>query len=338
MRSQLYKFIFVGVLVIAALATRGNYHTISQSAADIVSVTASPTVAANDTIAGNASAFIPVHGTALAGESQTLSDTSTLPENLPAGTSPFVRVGSDPVPSLDYHEALIADLSSGEILFGDHDSARWPLASLAKLMTATVAVDTLDLNQTITITPAMLAVDGSEQTLAAGDRYTGFDLLRIMLIRSSNVAAEALTEAYGRDRFLSLMNARAAALQMRNTYYTDTSGLSSASESSADDLLLLAQKISGSYPQVLAITRMPHVAVMNLTTGKKVMLQSINDFAGQRDFLGGKTGYTDIANGNLFSLFNYENRPVLVVIMGTDDASRFMNTQTLYNWFKKNYR
>jgi D-alanyl-D-alanine carboxypeptidase len=77
---------------------------------------------------------------------------------------------------------------------------------------------------------------------------------------------------------------------------------------------------------------------MNLTTGKKVMLQSINDFAGQRDFLGGKTGYTDIANGNLFSLFNYENRPVLVVIMGTDDASRFMNTQTLYNWFKKNYR
>ena len=76
----------------------------------------------------------------------------------------------------------------------------------------------------------------------------------------------------------------------------------------------------------------------NLATNKKVVIKTINNFAGRSDFLGGKTGYTDVADGNLLSIFKYEGRPVIVIIMGTDYASRFDNTETLYNWFKANYR
>ena len=340
MKQHYLKFIFVGILVVVALATRGNYYAVSQSAADVVSVTAAPTGAIGSGIsAASGSAFVSGGTAVLTGLSAMPSGTSTPLMNQPtAGTSPFSHVGNDPIPSLDYHEALIADLTSGGIILGDHDGDRWPMASLTKLMTAVVAVDTLDLNQTITITPELFVLGGSDQTLQVGDRYTGTDLLRIMLLKSSNVAAEALASGYGRDRFLAAMDARAATLTMRNTYYNDPTGLSSANQSTADDLLLLAQKISASYPQVLAITRMPQATVMNLTPGKKVVVKSINAFAGQKDFLGGKTGYTDVADGNLLSLFKYQNRSVLVVIMGTDEASRFDNTITLYNWFKKNYK
>jgi D-alanyl-D-alanine endopeptidase (penicillin-binding protein 7) len=159
-----------------------------------------------------------------------------------------------------------------------------------------------------------------------------------MLLRSSNVAAEALADFYGHGKFLAAMNAKAQSLGMQNTYYNDPSGLSSANESTASDLILLAQDIYDDYPQILAVTRLTQATVTNLATGKKVVVKTINDFAGRADFVGGKTGYTDLADGNLLSVFRYKGRPVIVVIMGTDDAARFTNTEALYNWFKADYR
>jgi D-alanyl-D-alanine endopeptidase (penicillin-binding protein 7) len=340
MRSQIPKLIFIVVLVAAAFWARAAHYSVSQSA-DITNVTGGAgtvgtTVGASSIDSETALADPEAMGGVAYGTS---SPTGALAVGAPApGLSPFARVGNDPAPSLDYHEALIADIASGAIIWGDADGTRWPLASVTKLMTALVATETLNPDQRIAITPTMLAVDPTDATLSVGDTYTVSDLLRIMLLQSSNVAAEALAGVSGRAQFLTAMNARATALGMRNTYYYDSSGLSSANQSTADDLLLLARDLYQSYPQTLAITRMPQATVTNLATGKKVVVKSINDFAGQPDFLGGKTGYTNIADGNLLSIFKYENRPVLVIIMGTDDAARFQNTETLYNWFKSNFK
>ena len=130
------------------------------------------------------------------------------------------------------------------------------------------------------------------------------------------------------------MNARAAAWGMANTHYDDPSGLSSGNQSTADDLLLLAQKIYSDYPKVLAITRTTQATATELGSGTKTLVKSINDFAGEADFIGGKTGYTTIADGNLLSIFKYKNRPILVIVLGTDEADRFTNTERLFSWFK----
>ena len=134
------------------------------------------------------------------------------------------------------------------------------------------------------------------------------------------------------------MNARAASWGMTNTHYDDPSGLSAGNESTPDDLLKLAQKIYTNYPQILQITRTPEVTLTEISTGKKIVVKSINDFAGRPDFIGGKTGYTDEADGNLLSIFNYENRPLLVIVMGTSDDDRFDNTLALYNWFVQDFK
>ena len=106
----------------------------------------------------------------------------------------------------------------------------------------------------------------------------------------------------------------------------------------ADDLLKLAQHIYTNYPQILAITRTPQVTVQNLATNQPVVITSINDFAGNADFVGGKTGYTDQADGNLLSIFSYEGQPIFIVVEGIDDGVRFDATQSLYNWFKTNFK
>lgn len=259
------------------------------------------------------------------GYSASAAEGPSFPRNNPAAPS-----------GLQYEAALIADLKTGAIYFGENNSRRWPLASVTKLMAATVVMDNFDMNKAITITPGAMAVDPSEKTLRAGDTYTAFDLLQFLLLPSSNVAAEAFADSYGKTMFLDAMNARSIAWGMIHTHYDDPSGLSPANQSTADDLLLLAQKIYSDYPKILSVARTAQVYVTELNSKKKALVKSINDFAGEADFIGGKTGYTDVADGNLLSIFRYNGRPVLIIVLGTDVANRFSNTKKLYDWYKAN--
>lgn len=241
-------------------------------------------------------------------------------------------------PNVGASEILIADLQSGSSFYSLNADQRWPMASISKLMTAVVATDVLDPNDRITITPEMTAIDPSENILHPGDVYTVEDILHVMLLPSNNVAATALADFYGYSNFIAAMNAQAQAWGMTDTYYDDPSGLSAGNESTPDDLLKLAQHIYTQYPQILAITREPEATVQNLSTSQPVTVKSINNFAGTADFLGGKTGYTDQADGNLLSLFSYDGRPVFIVVMGVDDGVRFDATQSLFTWFKANFQ
>ena len=134
------------------------------------------------------------------------------------------------------------------------------------------------------------------------------------------------------------MNVRAKAWGMANTHYADPSGLAVGSQSTATDLVLLAQKIYADYPDILAITRTPQATVTEVSSGNKVPIKNINEFSGEADFIGGKTGYTDQADGNLLSLFLYNGRPVVVVVLGSDESTRFTNTEALYGWFTANFK
>lgn len=251
-------------------------------------------------------------------------------------TPAFSKIANDAPPRLADAASLVADLSNGIPLLSLNMNTRWPLASLTKLMTATVVFDNLPLNKTVTITPQMFAVDPQEFTVQIGGTYSVGDLLRVLLLPSSNVAAEALADTYGRAQFLALMNSKAAQWGMGDTYYDDPSGLSSANESTAHDLLLLTQEIYQNYPQIFAITRVPHVVITNYATNAKVSVTSIDNFAGTSDFIGGKTGHTNEASGNLLTVLNYSGHPMLVVVLGTND--RFGDSTKLFNWAKADYR
>jgi D-alanyl-D-alanine carboxypeptidase len=256
----------------------------------------------------------------------------------PVAKSAFSRVGETPPPTLAVEGAIVADVATGVHFMDENATERWPLASVTKLMTATIVLDKLSPAQKITITADAFNVDPSAKNLNVGDTYTVSDLLRFLLLPSSNVAAEVLADAYGRSAFIAEMNARAAAWGMADTHYVDPSGLAVGNQSTAADLVLLAQKIYSDYPEILTITRTPQVTVTDLSSGNQVVVKSINEFSGETDFIGGKTGYTDQANGNLLSIFSDGGHPVVVVVLGTDDGARFQNTEALYDWFTENFR
>jgi D-alanyl-D-alanine endopeptidase (penicillin-binding protein 7) len=335
MPDNFEKFIFLGVVVAVALFSRLAYPAFSGSSYNASSASSTGSAATAD------ASFIvlpsPPSGFGSRGNNTGTLATTDASGNI-TSTSPFVRVSGTPAPAITAQASMVADLQTGTLFFGSNVDKRWPLASVTKLMAATVVMDNLNLNQKITVPPEAVAADPSQQVLVSGDTYTVSDLLHVLLLPSSNVAAETLADYYGRTRFVAEMNGRAAAWGMANTHYDDPSGLSVGDQSTPTDLLTLAQKIYADYPEILAVTRTPQISITEESTGKKVIVRSINDFAGRSDFVGGKTGYTDEADGNLLSIFKYEDRPILVIVMGTSDDHRFANTLMLYNWFIQNYK
>lgn len=255
-----------------------------------------------------------------------------------AGTV-FARTATTPVPTVTARSYLVADLATGAVLAGNNTDARWPTASLTKLMTATLIFDQLATSTKITITPQMFSVDPNEYTLAIGGTYTVNGLLHLMLMPSSNVAAEAMADTIGHAQFINEMNARAAAWGMTESYFADTSGISAANQSTAQDLLLLARHISQNYPGILALTDTPAATIENYATGQRIPVRSINAFAGRSDFIGGKTGNTPQAGANLLSIFAYHGHPVIIVVLGENTlSSTFTDTERLYSWFRQDFQ
>jgi len=141
--------------------------------------------------------------------------------------------------------ALVVDQDTDEVLYDKNAEAVLPIASITKLMTALVLVDSgVDLDRKIRITRADIdRVKGSRSRLSVGVRLSRRQLLHLALMSSENRAAHALGRTFpgGIKAFVANMNAKAMLLGMQDTHYADPTGLSSANRSSAHDLARLAR-------------------------------------------------------------------------------------------------
>jgi len=220
----------------------------------------------------------------------------------------------------------------GEELYSFRSDKRWPIASITKLMTA-VTADRLYLSKKpyeyITITDDMVATEGTSGELHSGQIIRADDLIKAMMLVSSNDAASALAMHYGQDRFVSEMNKIAAELGMTDTTFTDPTGLSVQDLSTVEDLRRLAKFIWENDPYIFEITQNKSGTIYDAASGSSWTLSSINEFSGRSDFLGGKTGTTPEAEGNLISIFALPNNSgeVIIIVLGTED--RFVETEKI---------
>ncbi len=249
----------------------------------------------------------------------------------------FYQIHNVAQPLVNAKSALLADLLTGETYFTFNPDQRWPLASITKLVTAGLTMKYNDLSQLVTLGDRDFLITENENPkyLKAGDSYSIKDLFKIMLLQSSNEAAEALANIKDHNEFIANMNVLVKEWGLTSTYFSDPSGLSAANQSTANDLLKISRIIYEQYPYVFRATQFQKLLVTELNSGRRQTILNINIFAGQSDFSGGKTGYTEEAGGNLLSVFSYRGRPIVIVILGTDD--RFGETEKLLEWFKDSF-
>jgi D-alanyl-D-alanine carboxypeptidase len=247
--------------------------------------------------------------------------------------------GASTLRGLSAREYLAADLKNNYVFLAQGSTAEVPMASITKLMTALIAAEYINLDATTTVSAvAVYDTDTTRPRLKAGDRINAYQLLYPLLAESSNEAANALAEYLGRERFVNLMNRKAAALGMTATRFTDPSGLDDGNISNSEDLFALAKYLLNNRSFILKITA-NNVGYNAYGDSQFADLRNYNVFTGEKDFLGGKVGATPSAGRTIVSLFELElagaKRPVAVIVLGSTDIAG--DARKIREYIRTNY-
>jgi len=208
----------------------------------------------------------------------------------------------------------VTDVSTGRVVVEKNSNQLLPIASLTKLVTAIVARKLIPDTERITITKSVMSTYGNTADFTAGETFSASDLLYPMLIVSSNDAAEAYAEHYGRAKFILAMNDFVQSIGAYRTYFADSSGLDPKNVSTANDLTIILNWIRKNDPNIIAVTELKAKTIRSHTWVNPT------HFLSWSYYIGGKNGYLPESNRTSASLFQWANGDVYsVVILGSSD-------------------
>ncbi|MHB1398875.1 MAG: D-alanyl-D-alanine carboxypeptidase family protein [Trichloromonadaceae bacterium] len=195
---------------------------------------------------------------------------------------------------------------------------RLPPASLTKVMTALIVLETTSPAAVVTIDRQAAAETGSRLKLQVGDSFLVRDLLAATLIRSANDAAHALAVhvAGSEAAFARKMTQRAAKLGLRNSHFVNASGLDHPQHySSANDLARIAQEAL-KHPMFRDLVGTAQSAIKPLNRDQTYPLETSNKLLTKYEgMLGVKTGYTSKAGRCLIALAERDGQQVMLVLL-----------------------
>ncbi|XQM30340.1 D-alanyl-D-alanine endopeptidase [Burkholderia gladioli] len=232
--------------------------------------------------------------------------------------------------------AYVVNQNSSEPLFDKNSRAVVPIASISKLMTAMVVLDSkASLDEQITVTDEDRDYEkGTGSRLSVGSVLSREDMLHIALMASENRAAAALSRYYpgGRPAFIAAMNAKAKSLGMTDTHFENSTGLTSLNVSSARDLVKM---IDAAYQYPL-IRRFSTDRTYTVFTGKRSLVyNSTNALVRNPSWDIGlqKTGFINEAGECLVMQTTIHGRPIVMVLLDSfGKYSRVADASRVRNW------
>lgn len=231
---------------------------------------------------------------------------------------------------------MLSDFQTGQVLAGQNVHDRIEPASLTKLMTAYVVFSAikqnqLSLDQNIPVSESAWKMIGSRMFIEPTKQVTVDELLRGMIVQSGNDACIALAEAVAGSEanFSNLMNKEAERLGMKNTHFTNSTGLPDPNlYTTAHDLTLLAAAIIRDFPEFYTLYSQKEYTYNNITQPNRNRLLWIDPHVD-----GMKTGWTKTAGYCLITSAIRDKRRLISVVIGAQSANaRSMESQRLLNY------
>ena len=216
--------------------------------------------------------------------------------------------------------AILMEAESGRVLYEQNAHEERLIASITKLMTALVALESgHDLEETVTVGEACTRAEGSSLYLRPGEEISLKGLLYGVMLRSGNDAALAVAEHCGGsvEEFVGRMNEKAAQLGMVNSHFANPNGLNAEGHySSAYDMALLARAcLENEALAEIAATKSATVDGRVLTNHNKLLWQ-------YEGCIGLKTGYTEKAGRTLVSAARRGGMTLIAVTLNDPDDWR----------------
>jgi D-alanyl-D-alanine endopeptidase (penicillin-binding protein 7) len=236
---------------------------------------------------------------------------------------------------------LVLDQSGQRVLYAKNVDWVVPIASITKLMTALVVLDSgLPLDEPISISKEDRdGLKGTRSRLAVGMTVTRDDLLRLALMASENRAAAALARAYpgGTSAFVSAMNQKAAELGMWHSRFVDGTGLSNGNVANAQDLSRLVGA-AHRHPLIREYTTDTQYTV-RLANGRKMEFRNSNRLVRNSGWDIGlsKTGYISEAGRCLVMQAQIATTPVIIVLLDSwGHLTRLADANRIKKWIESN--
>ena len=219
------------------------------------------------------------------------------------------------------HSILLKELRSGRILY-EHDSLRrLSPASLTKIMSALVILERGKLDDLATISRNAARAPKTHLRVRAGEVFRLEDLLKAMLIVSANDACLAAVEHVGGDeeQFVMLMNAKAAALGLVDTHFSNGCGFDGPEHySTAEDLAKLSE-IALQNPVFRELVREEREIITPVSGHRSYVLHTTNRLLGRIPGVEGvKTGFTSKAGRCLIAKVSQNGSDLLLVILNSN--------------------
>ncbi|MEK7569713.1 MAG: hypothetical protein AAB500_02400 [Patescibacteria group bacterium] len=230
--------------------------------------------------------------------------------------------------ALEAKAVSVYDFTANKKIYGGGDELPLAMASLAKSMTVTLALNVLGEDGAVRISKEAVSQSG-DFGLTVGESWRAGELAKLTLIASANDGAYALAEAAG-GNFLDKMNEKTRKIGMEHAVFLSVTGLDELEEgvpvlasgfASASDLNTLAYYALRSHPEVFTAT----------TSEGAYGFQNTNPAAGKiPNLLFSKTGFTDLAGGNLSIIFkNRDEHIIAVTILGSSYEGRFSDMEKI---------
>lgn len=228
--------------------------------------------------------------------------------------------------------AILMEQSSGRVLYSKNEHQPLKIASITKIMTAILAIESGKLDETVTVSKRAEGTEGSSLYLVVGEKLTLRDLVYGLMLRSGNDAAIAIAEHVGGsvEGFVFLMNEKAEEIGMSNTLFRNPHGLDTDEDhlSSAYDMALLTQYAmeNEEYREISSTkdyrSKGDKVRVFH---NKNRLLTEKYSYS-----TGGKTGYTKLAKRTLVSTASKDGLDLIAVTLNApDDWDDHMH---MFNW------
>ena len=235
----------------------------------------------------------------------------------------------------------VYDITQKRKIYSKNDDAPLPIASLAKIMTVTVALATHFENDVIAVTLEAIKQAG-DSGLLAGEKWKVGDLAKLTLINSSNDGAYLLSNSPG---FLERIKEKNLRLGARNTIFLNPTGLDILENEDSPEagVLASAEEVNNmaiyammSHPEIFEVTAMPEITLVSESgfthnfKNTDVLVEKIPNL------LFSKTGFTEIAGGSLTIIFKDKTGDeIAVTLLGSTFTGRFTDMenilQILYN-------
>lgn len=237
--------------------------------------------------------------------------------------------------------AILMEQQSGRVLYEKEAHKKRRIASITKIMTAILAIESGKLDKTVTVSSNAVRTEGSSIYLKPGEKIKLEDLVYGLMLRSGNDAAVAIAEYVGGslDGFVYLMNQKAEEIGMNNTHFANPHGLDDHENhySTAYDMALLTRyaMTHDIYREIAGtkVHRAPNPTEKwdRIWKNKNRLLTELYDYT-----TGGKTGYTKRAKRTLVTTASKNGLDLIAVTLnGPDDWNDHIN---MYEYGFKNYK